>query len=267
MSSGIDKGSKPAAKRSGRKRPSAVDVLAKTDAAAKQKSETPKRERRTKDQVQVDRRKIITMMRRGATRPEMAAACGITLTRLYDEIEAIRKEWASEGGADLDTLRREQEERLREVIAEAWRGWEQSKRPSSKATTETRKEGQRREESGELVAVGEPLLIIAKSEIASQGAVVTDGVEQTGKGNPGDPRFLKTIIDANAQIAVLRGLNAPTKVAPTTPDGEEPYTPGASIDDFAAVLAAAQEYEKTRAAQEQFERLATGKANAATSGS
>jgi hypothetical protein len=41
--------------------------------------------------------------------------------------------------------------------------------------------------------------------------------------NLGDPRFLDQISKCIASRRALLGIDAPTKIAPTSPDGQEPY--------------------------------------------
>lgn len=43
------------------------------------------------------------------------------------------------------------------------------------------------------------------------------------KNNGGDDRLLDSIVKLKARKHALRGLNKPIKVAPTTPDGDEPW--------------------------------------------
>ena len=52
---------------------------------------------------------------------------------------------------------------------------------------------------------------------------------------------LLAIVD---RYAKLHGLYAPTKVAPTTPDGQEPYDPQAALSDLEAVFARLAEVTK-----------------------
>ena len=47
--------------------------------------------------------------------------------------------------------------------------------------------------------------------------------EKTVKQRVGDPRFLEQLHKCMATRRALLGLDAPTKIAPTSPDGEEAY--------------------------------------------
>lgn len=57
------------------------------------------------------------------------------------------------------------------------------------------------------------------------------------KGADGDPRFLTTVQWCIERRCKLFGLDGPTKIAPTTPDGQDPYS-GASREELLALAAA-----------------------------
>src|SRR5262249_57160402 len=88
------------------------------------------------------------------------------------------------------------------IYAEAMAAWEKSKEPD--------KSIRRRVRTNDLGAL-EP--------------VPGDVIVMTITDSDGDPAFLAAAREALADLRKLWGLDAPTKIAPTTPEGEEPYDP------------------------------------------
>ena len=67
------------------------------------------------------------------------------------------------------------------------------------------------------------------------------------KERTGDPRYLAGVERCIAKRCGILGLNAPHKVAPTTPDGERPYqlvVKGMTDDDLAAIERLAERYHE-----------------------
>lgn len=153
--------------------------------------------RRTPDQVIKDQAIVAEMYLEGHTMAAIAealeAANGIkySVNMVNYDLREIRKRWRSSAVRDFDAHREEQLARLDLLEAKAWREFERSCEDYYKQTTGT-------------------------------GPMGPIDKEETG-GQTGDPRYMNVILNIVERRCKLLGLDAPTKVAPTSPDGEKPY--------------------------------------------
>jgi predicted transcriptional regulator len=127
----------------------------------------------------------------GWMQSEIAGQIGVSQPTVSMDIKAIQKEWRESEVRDFDILRERELQKLDRLEREAWEAWERSQKP-----------------------VQETLFNTNGSE---QKSVKKLG-EQTG-----DPRFLEQIHKCIASRRALLGLDAPTRIAPTSPDGKEAY--------------------------------------------
>jgi len=111
--------------------------------------------------------------------------------RLALPLRAIQKQWRDSAIRDFDTLRERELKKLDRLERESWNSWELSKKPAQTATINVNGDTQRTQKKVE---------------------------DQTG-----DPRYLDQIQKCIASRRALLGLDAPAKIAPTSPDGEEAY--------------------------------------------
>ena len=116
----------------------------------------------------------------------------------------IRDNWMASSLRDFDSAKAEQLAKLDQMELEAWREWQRSCEDYKKKTATV------------------------------QGGVACEKIE-TG-GQAGDPRYLTAILSIVERRCRLLGLDLPQKIAPTTPDGAEPYQPkdlkGVSDEDL-----------------------------------
>lgn len=139
------------------------------------------------------------LMNRGYRGADIAREIGITPAGAQHWIDKIRAEIAAEYQRSIESLTALAGAHVAELDAvkrEAWSAWEASKRPARVVI--------HREESG-----GE------KGE-----RTVT---ERRREQRLPDARYLSAILAAQAQQAKIVGVNAPEKVAPTSPDGLREY--------------------------------------------
>jgi hypothetical protein len=106
-------------------------------------------------------------------------------------LRAIQKQWRESAIRDFDVLRERELQKLDRVEREAWEAWEQSKKPAQSAVINIHGNSQRTQKRVE---------------------------EQCG-----DPRYLDQVHKCVASRRALLGLDAPTKISPTSPDGEQAY--------------------------------------------
>lgn len=116
---------------------------------------------------------------------------GISQPTVSQDLEAIRREWRESSVRDFDALRERELRKLDMLEREAWAAWERSQRPSE--STRVTQDG-----SGKLA-------------------------QRTVQQRIGDPRFLEQVQKCIAARRALLGLDAPTRIAPVMPDGQEPF--------------------------------------------
>ncbi|MCK7458487.1 hypothetical protein [Idiomarina aminovorans] len=142
--------------------------------------------KRTPDQVMRDQASIAEMYLKGFRMYEIADARGLSMNQVKYDLREVRKRWRQSSVRDFDAHREEQLARLDLMEASLWREWERS--------------------------CGSP-----EAEELEKGKK-SDGPPQTG-----DPRYMTVMLNIIERRSKLLGLDAPTKLAPTNPDGDEPY--------------------------------------------
>ena len=147
--------------------------------------------KRTPDQVMRDQAKIAERYLKGFKMIEIAEELKLSMNQIKYDLREIRKRWRQSSVRDFDAHREEQLARLDLLEARAWHELERSSADYWKRT------------------VGE----------TAQGDI---DKEETGV-QTGDPRYMTVILNIIERRSKLLGLDAPTKLAPTNPDGDEPY--------------------------------------------
>lgn len=139
--------------------------------------------KRTPDQVMRDQASIAEMYLKGFKMFEIADTRGLSMNQVKYDLREVRKRWRQSSVRDFDAHREEQLARLDLMEASLWREWERS--------------------------CGNPEAKKSKK---------SDLPPQTG-----DPRYMTVMLNIIERRSKLLGLDAPTKLAPTNPDGDEPY--------------------------------------------
>ena len=127
----------------------------------------------------------------GRTQAAIARDLGISQPTVSTDLKAIQTQWRESAIRDFDLLRERELQKLDRVEREAWEAWERSQKPSQQSVVSTSGDGQR--------------------------------TQNTVKDQSGDPRFLEAVHKCIAGRRALLGLDAPTRIAPTSPDGEQAY--------------------------------------------
>jgi predicted transcriptional regulator len=155
-----------------------------------------------------DRRvKAASLYLRGHSQKEIATELSVSRACVSRDIKAIRQEWREDRVATIEEQRIIENAKIDQIEREAWQQWEKSKQAEVVERVESDVETAGRRSKAKAVA---------KREI------------KTTRGKTADARFMTVIQWCSEQRAKINGLYAPTKIAPTTPDGEKPYQPDMS---------------------------------------
>jgi hypothetical protein len=136
------------------------------------------------------RRQIAELYVQRHTQAMIADKLGISQATVSADIKRIRREWRVSTLRDFDTACELELRQLDRVEREAWELFERSQKPA-------------------------------------QSAVIGDGngapTRKSVKNRDGDIRALDVILKCGAARRALLGLDAPTRIAPVMPDGQEPF--------------------------------------------
>jgi len=134
------------------------------------------------------RKKVADLLLQSWTQEAIAQELNISQAQIAADLKKIRKAWQESSIRDFDAARDLELERLAHIGREAWAAWQRSQQPSQSATVD--------------------------GEAGSQKA------RRTVKHQYGDPRFLDIALRCSDARRKLLGIDAPTRIAPTTPDGQ-----------------------------------------------
>jgi predicted transcriptional regulator len=134
------------------------------------------------------RQKVAELYLQGWQQDAIAKELGLRQPMISEDLAKIRQAWRESAIRDFDAARDLELERLNRIEREAWSGWQRSQQPTQSATVD--------------------------GEAGSQKA------KRTVRHQYGDPRFLDIVLRCNEARRKLLGIDAPTKIAPTLPDGQ-----------------------------------------------
>jgi hypothetical protein len=134
------------------------------------------------------RQKVADLQLQGWTQMAIAAEVGISQALVSNDLARIRQSWRESAIRDFDAARDQELQKLDRIEREAWAAWQRSQQPTQSATL--------------------------NGEGGNQKA------RRTVKNQNGDPRFLEIVLRCSEARRKLLGLDAPTMIAPTTPDGQ-----------------------------------------------
>jgi hypothetical protein len=181
--------------------------------------------KRTPFQRERDLVKVSNLYLSGHTQHEIAeeinetpeyVLTGITITQqtISSDLKLLHRRWLKESNYKIDRYKARELARLDKIEREYWQAWERS--------------------------------IEKKPIIAPNGKVVMIDDEIQYFSPDGDPRFLAGIERIVEQRRKIFGIDAPTKIAPTTPDGENPYmyAEGSELISLARRIANAEDTQE-----------------------
>lgn len=149
--------------------------------------------RNARETLHIERRRqqVAELYLQGSSQLEIANRLGISQGTASNDLRATKRHWRESAMRDFDELVAHEMAKLELLEREAWRGWNLSLEP------------------------------------AEATRVVNDGsnkrAEKTVRQQQGDPRYLEQLQRCIAARRALLGLDAPTRIAPTSPDGDESY--------------------------------------------
>lgn len=165
--------------------------------------------KRTKEQRERDLVELSELYVRGYSQEQMAKRFGVTRAQIRYDLTEIRENWVAQQVANFDEMKAVELQKLDCLEQEAWKAWRRSLNAAEKESVEEvmNKEWEDRDaETGEILSA--PIEVRKKLQKVS---------------SYGDPRFMEQIFKCIDKRCQIRGLNAPTKIAPTTPDGTQPF--------------------------------------------
>jgi hypothetical protein len=174
------------------------------------------RKGRSPDQILKDRAQIADLYLQGKLQVEIGALLGLSRQQIGYDLKAIRQEWLQSSLMDFNARKAEELAKLDRLEREYYAAWEASKQERQTSITE------------QVTGAGGDKL---KAGIRKE--------EQTG-----DPRYLAGVQWCIEQRCKILGLNAPQKIAPTTPDGQEPYR--LTVEDFTQARNRTEEWRRER---------------------
>jgi hypothetical protein len=149
-------------------------------------------------QILSRRNKVAAMVLRGESNQlAICKALGMDPSQrstISRDIKAVKDEWKASAVRAFDEAVGVELAKLDEVEKEAWAAWERSKADRTSSRTNRRTAGERQ----------------------------TDEAEQKTEKRDGEARWLEVVLGCVERRCKLLGLNAPTKIAPTTPQGDQP---------------------------------------------
>lgn len=150
---------------------------------------------RTKAQREADLAEITRLYCSGWRQVDIADRLGIVQQQVSYDLKAIFAEWRKARDADLTRHINEELAKINALELEYWAAWRRSCEDRKRTVKEQRK----------------------GAETQTSRAAIT---EESMLGNPS---YLTGVQWCIAKRVEILGLAAPTKIAPTTPDGANPY--------------------------------------------
>jgi hypothetical protein len=133
------------------------------------------------------RQQVAKLYLQGKGQGEIAHELNLTQATISRDLEHVSTAWRESSIRDFDAQRDLEIARLNQIEKEAWAAWERSQQPAQTAVV--------------------------------SGAAGSQTAKRTLRHQCGNPRFLELALRCNEERRKLLGLDAPLKIAPTTPDG------------------------------------------------
>lgn len=169
------------------------------------------RPKRTALEKERDLHRTTQLYVKGRTQQEIAEELGVTQQQVSYDIAEIKKRWREESFINMDEAKQQELATIENLKREYWQAWERSLDERTKTRTEQSKGAGDKTGTAKATVEKETLL--------------------------GNPAYLAGIQWCISERSKILGLYAPNKIAPTTPDGKEPYD-GLSDDERAIRVAA-----------------------------
>ena len=161
--------------------------------ASLRESENQTMGRTVQEKLQIEQRRqeVGGLYLKGSTQAQIARELGVSQSTVSTDLKAIRREWRDSRIRDFNDAVAIELKKLVHLEREAWSGWERSQQPAE------------------------------STKVSQNGS--DKKAEKVVKQQQGDPRFLEQVHRCIVSRRTLLGLDAPTRIAPTSPDGQEAY--------------------------------------------
>jgi len=137
------------------------------------------------------RQQVAELYLHGMPQLSIAQQLGISQATVCRDLRALHNQWRTSQIRDFDQAAVVELRKLDRLEYESWQAWERSKQPQESTT------------------------------VSQDGS--TKRAQKVVKQQPGDPRYLELIHKCIAARRAMLGLDSPTKISPTSPDGKEAY--------------------------------------------
>jgi hypothetical protein len=137
------------------------------------------------------RQQVAELYVQGHTQCAIGQRLAISQPTVCDDLRQTKQQWRASAIRDFDAARDLELQKLDKVEREAWAAWDRSQKPAQSAVISGEGAGQR--------------------------------TRKSVKNQNGDLRALELVLKCNQARRTMLGLDAPTRIAPVTPDGQEPY--------------------------------------------
>ncbi len=155
---------------------------------------------------------------KGKTQAEIAEELNVSREQIKYDLAIIQKRWREDTTINIDESKQKELSKIDNLERTYWEAWDRTLEGKTKTRTEQSTNGGKESKSAKATIEKETLL--------------------------GNPAYLAGIQWCISERCKIIGLYAPTKLAPTTPDGDKPYDDGLSeerrISRLAAILNAAR---------------------------
>lgn len=154
---------------------------------------------RRKTVITSRRQQVAEMYLRGLYQSDIADSLGVDQATVSRDLAELRKEWLERSINHIDQKKAIELSKLDRLEVTYWEAWERSRENAETVINRSTPNGPIHEERSE--------------------------------GQSGNPAFLEGVLKCIAKRCEILGLDAPKKIAPTSPDGENPYMT-ASVEDL-----------------------------------
>jgi len=168
-----------------------------------------------------DFERITELYLKRKTQEEIAGIIGVDQSQISRDIATIKRRWKDSGLVNTDEAQKEKLSELALLKREHYIAWENSYGEHTKTRTEQSTVSGKKKKG--------------KDDDDKSGVLKAVIEKETLLGNPA---YLNGILNAIQEECKILGLYAPTKIAPTNPEGNEPYDAGFDETERAAKLIA-----------------------------
>lgn len=159
--------------------------------------------KRTEFERERDLEKITGLYLKGKTQVEIAGLLGIAQSQVSYDIATIKRRWRESSVINMDEAKQKELAEVALLQKEYYDAWQRTLDERTKTRTE------------QSSVTGEP-----DKKGKQKGSAKAVIEKETMLGNPA---YLAGVMSCIERRCKMLGLDAPTKVAPTTPDGLKPY--------------------------------------------